>query len=383
MNILVICNYGLYEDLGSSFVHSQIREYAALGHHVRVIIPNGVAKKGRNGGHFERPLLISQADGVELYDLRYVTLSVYGKRHFNTASACAAIRLQWDRIFGDFQPDVIHAHTFGLESEIGVWLKAKLGCPVVVTTHGSDTTILVNKGRLKELYHYCEGIDVAIAVSNTLENRLRKCGTPTEIRTIHNGFHDEGIDPYTEKVSCSCLQVSHLIELKQVPVTIRAFQKIYKQYPQARLTIIGQGTERAALEKLCSELQISEAVTFTGQLPHREVLEHMSKTQFYIMPSVREGFPVSYLEAMGMGCVIVGTATEGISEIVDHEVNGFLVQPGDFDSIAEHVISCIADPVRSNKIAAAGNQTAQQLSWRSNAQQYIALFQELTAGKTT
>ena len=84
MNILVVSEFGLYGELSCSFVHSQTREYAAQGHRVRVIIPNGVGKVGRNGGRIEKPLLISQIDGVELYDLRYVTLSKYGSKYFNT-----------------------------------------------------------------------------------------------------------------------------------------------------------------------------------------------------------------------------------------------------------------------------------------------------------
>lgn len=381
MNILVVCNYDLYQNLTYSFVHSQIREYAALGHRVRVIIPVAMGKKARNGKRFDKPLLISQADGVEMYDLRFASLGKYGRKTFNQSSAFATVRLLWNRLLRDFQPDVIHAHTFGMDSQMGAMIKKRLGCPLVVTTHGSDTTVLVNEGRFAELRHYCENVDIVVAVSKALEGRLRRCGTQTEIRTIHNGYNNEGILHNAEKVSCSCLQVSNLIELKQVPVTIRAFEKIYRQYPQARLTIIGRGPERGALEKLCNDLQISDVVTFTGQLQHPEVMERMSKTQFYIMPSVREGLPVSYLEAMGMGCVAVGTATEGISEIIDHEVNGFLVQPGDYDAIANHVCSCIENPAKASGIAAEGNMTAQQLTWRHNAQKLLDVFQELAARK--
>jgi glycosyltransferase involved in cell wall biosynthesis len=171
--------------------------------------------------------------------------------------------------------------------------------------------------------------------------------------------------------------VSNLIELKQIPVTIRAFEKIHQKYPQARLTIIGRGPDRAVLEKLCDDLKIADVVTFMGQVQHQEVLAHMSKSQFYIMPSVREGLPISYLEAMSMGCVVVGTATEGIAEIIDHGKNGFLVQPGDYESIANDVCACIDDPVKACTIAQEGNKTAQLLTWQHNAQKLVELFEKL------
>lgn len=377
MNILVVCNYDLYQNLTYSFVHSQIREYVKLGHRVRVIIPAAMGKKARNGRRIDKPLLISKADGVEMYDMRFLSLAKYGRKRFNEASAFATVKLLWNWLFKDFKPDVIHAHTFGQDSEMGVMIKNRLGCPLVVTTHGGDTTVRVNNGELDKLHKFCEHVDVVVAVSKALEGRLRTCGTETEIRTIHNGFHDEGITDSVEKVPCSCLQVSNLIELKQIPVTIRAFAKIHKKHPQARLTIIGRGPDREMLEKLCGELGISDVVTFTGQLQHHDVMEHMSRTQFYIMPSVREGLPISYLEAMGMGCVIVGTATEGIAEVVDSEVNGILVQPGDYDTIAARVCACIEDPAKAERIAGAGRKTAQNMTWNHNAQKLLALFQEL------
>ena len=313
--------------------------------------------------------------------MRFLSLAKYGRKFFNDTSALATVRLQWNRIFKDFQPDVVHAHTFGLDSMLGVMIKKRVGCPLVVTTHGGDTTVRVNEGELDLLRSYCEDVDVVVAVSKALESRLRVCETKTEIRAIHNGFHDEGITDCVEKVPFSCLQVSNLIELKQIPVTIRAFEKIHRQYPQARLTIIGRGPDRQMLEELCEELKISDAVTFTGQLQHPEVMAHMAKTQFYIMPSVREGLPISYLEAMGMGCVIVGTATEGIAEVVEDGVKGFLVQPGDFETIAHQVCDCIANPEKMQKIAREGKKTAENMTWNHNAQKLLALFEELSERK--
>ena len=248
---------------------------------------------------------------------------------------------------------------------------------MVVTTHGGDTTVRVNNGEQNKLYRYCEHVDVVVTVSKALEGRLRTCGTETEIRTIHNGFHDEGITDAVEKVPYSCLQVSNLIELKQIPVTIRAFEKVYRKHPEARLTIIGRGPDREMLENLCKELGIFDVVTFTGQLQHADVMAHMSRTQFYIMPSVREGLPISYLEAMGMGCVIVGTATEGIAEVVENGINGILVQPGDYENIAAQVCSCLENPAQAASIAEAGRKTAQRMTWNHNAQKLLALFQEL------
>lgn len=378
MKILVVAQH--QHDGGSPtaiFIHDQMKEYVRAGHEVRVIAPVGIAKPDWFDDRFSLRTKKCVIDGIPHVFPRYLTLSRFGAKHINTPSAVYVVKKQLPDLLDGFQPDIIHAHVLGFGSCIGAALKEMLDCPLVVTTHGSDTTIPVNTGRTADLYRWCKDADVVVAVSKALEERLRQSKTETEIKVIHNGYYDEGITGDVTKEACSCLQVSNLIELKQIPVTIRAFEKIHQQHPQARLTIIGKGPDRAVLERLCEELNISDVVTFTGQLQHHEVIAHMAKTQFYIQPSVREGLPISYLEAMGMGCVIIGTATEGISEIVNHGVNGFLIQPGDYEAIAEHVCACIVDQERTNLLAEQGKKTANLLTWQHNAQKLVNLFEEL------
>ncbi len=147
MNILVVCHFGLYQDLTASFVHNQVKAYVTLGHQVRVIIPFPLGKRltfsEADGNTFMKR---GTADGVKLYYLRFLSLSNFGRRCFNTPSAIAAVRLHLSTVLEDFEPDVIHAHTLGLDSSIGAWLKERLHVPLVVTTHGSDTFVPFNKG---------------------------------------------------------------------------------------------------------------------------------------------------------------------------------------------------------------------------------------------
>ena len=188
MNILAVCHYGLYQDLDASFVHNLIREYAALGHRVRVIVPIGIGKAGRNGGKLGPGLYPFEKDGVEICEVRYVTISRFGEKGFNAASAIAAIWLHRKKLLEDFTPDVIHIQTLGFDSEIGVWLKKRYGCPLVCTTHGSDTVIPLERGDAEWLRQVCDRVDQIIADSDQLRDRVKSCGTKTSARTIHCGF---------------------------------------------------------------------------------------------------------------------------------------------------------------------------------------------------
>lgn len=376
MNILVVCHYGLYTDLSASFVHNQVKAYAALGHRVRVIIPVAIGKK-LTGQRIGPSLSVRKEGGAELYYLRFLSLSNYGEKRFNASSAIAALRPKLGKILDGFQPEVIHAHTLGFDSGIGVWLKEQLGCPLVVTTHGSDTSIPMEQGKGAEMKALCDRADRVVSVSSALGGKLRACGTNTPITTILNGFALEHLPKDCAKQSLTVLQVGNLLKQKRADVTLRAFARTRQTHPEAGLTIIGQGPERSALESLCEELDVTDAVRFTGRIPNQKVLSEMAKAQFFIMPSVREGFGIVYLEAMACGCITIGTEGEGIADLIVSGENGFLVPPDDPDAIVRVIEWCIEHPEESAAIAERGRQDALGLTWGKNAETYIRLFEEI------
>lgn len=381
MNILVVCHYGLYENLSFSFVHNQLREYAKLGHQVRAIIPIGWGKTGRDGKKLGKTLETSQADGVTLYDLRYLTLSAYGEKRFNTRRAIGAIRSHWKTLFRDFQPDVIHAHTLGFDSSIGAWLKQKLGVPLVVTTHGSDTAKPLAQGQHALLKDCCDRADAVAAVSSVLAEKLRACGTTTRLETILNGFVPRIIPENSQRQALRMIQVCNLIPLKRVNITIGAFAALQKKHPDMELVIIGQGALRAELEALCQEYKVSSSVRFLGQLPNDAVFRELCQSTFFVMASKPEGFGIVYLEAMAAGCVTIGTEGEGIADIIRSGENGFLVPADNPDAIVRVIEDCLADPRKSAAIAAVGQASSRNLTWEVNAKQYLRLFTELTQAK--
>lgn len=381
MNILVVCPYGLYSDLSFSFVHNQIREYAKLGHRVRALILNGLGKTGYNGARVFPLVGEAAADGVELRYVRYLTASKYGEKRFNTQMAIAAIAAQEKRLLGDFRPDVIHTQTLGFASDIGAWLKVKYGCPLVVTTHGTDMFHPIQCGNGLYLRRQAEKADTVIAVSSLLRNTLRKTGIDGDIRIILNGFRTDGVcDPKDER-GISLLQVGFMIPRKKGDVTLRAFSLIRRKYPDAVLTFVGDGPERKHLEVLAQELDVRDSVHFLGKLPNPDTLAQMAKAKFFVLPSIDEAFGIVYSEAMASGCLTIGTEGEGIEDLIRHGENGYLVPADDPQAIAQVVDACVRAPEKARIVAGQGRQDALELTWERNAGQYLALFRELTGGK--
>lgn len=381
MNILVVSHYGIYSDFSISYVHAQAAAYAALGHRVRVIVPVAFGKRDRDGKRFSSAVVCRDKDGVELLDLRFFSLSRYGEKHFNTISAIAALQCNFSKLLKDFSPDIIHAHTLGFDSKLGAWLKRKLHCPLVVTTHGSDTSIPVEQGRLNELKDACADADTVVAVSSKLAQKLRTCGTTVPVTSILNGFRLGYLPEAPEKDPATMVQVSNLNAQKRIDMSIRAFAMLKATNPAMTMTIIGHGPERENLEKLCAELGVSDCVRFLGQIPNNQVLQQLARTQFFVMPSVREGFGIVYLEAMASGCITIGTEGEGIADLIHSGENGFLVPPEAPASIAAIIENCLNDAENAQRIAQNGKQAALALTWEKNARQYLALFQQITQKK--
>lgn len=378
MNILVVAHYQNDGSPTAIFIHAQVLAYQRLGHSVRVAVPIAFGKRDIHGRRLVSGVHREEIDGVPHYFIHHLSLSRYGEKHFNTASAIRLFRTNLQTILDGFAPDVIHAHTLGFDSEIGAWLKGRLGVPLVVTTHGSDTSIPIERGSGADLKPLCDCADTVVAVSSALEEKVRSCGTGAPISVILNGFDLQAL-PEEEggERGHTFIQVGSLQEQKRVHVTIRAFARLREQYPDSCLTLVGSGPDRVRLEALCGKLGVSGSVRFLGMIPNREVLSEMSKTRFFILPSVREGFGIAYLEAMACGCVTIGTEGEGIADLIVSGENGFLVPPDDPDAIVRTVKWCLEHPDEASAIAERGRQAVLGLAWEENAGHYINLFKEL------
>ena len=377
MKILVVAQHQHDGSPTAIFIHDQAKEYFRAGHEVLVIAPVGIAKPDWKGDRFSLRTKSCMIDGIRHVFPRYLTLSRFGARHINTPSAVFLVKKQLKALLNGFQPDVIHAHVLGFGSNIGAMIKEELGCPLVVTTHGSDTVLPLERGDADLLKTWCDSADVVTTVSKKLKERLLTCGTQTEVCVIPNGYVPharpaDGTQPLTELI-----QVGNLIPSKRVEGTIRAFAKLHEKWPDMNLTVVGQGELRAGLEDLCDELGVQDCVRFLGQIPNGEVFHRMCEAGFFVMVSKPEGFGIVYLEAMAAGCVTIGTEGEGIADLIVSGENGFLVPADDPDAIADVIGQCMAEPQRAKEIARRGREAAQNLTWENNAQQYVKLFQKL------
>lgn len=358
------------------FVHEQVKAFHKLGHHVRVISFLAIGKAGYTSKHFGLNVVRHVAEGIPIFYIRFFSLSRFGQYGFNSVSAYYALLYAYNTVFSDFKPDIIHAHKIDFEGSIAVRLGAEMAVPVVVTTHGSDAMRPIACGKSQYIKRVCDLANHVVCVSSMLLSQLQQIGIKGNISVIRNGCSVENIKS-AEKRALSFIQVSNLIKQKNADITIKAFAQISAVYPLASLAIIGSGPEESALRNLAAELGITDRVCFLGQIENELVLQKMAETEFFVMPSVREGFGIVYIEAMASGCVTIGTQGEGISDLMISGENGILVPPNDVGAIVKEVLRCIEDKAYAASLATAGREVALSLTWAKNATQYLSLFQGL------
>jgi len=152
------------------------------------------------------------------------------------------------------------------------------------------------------------------------------------------------------------LFVGRLAAIKGVPLLIDAFAELKKTHQDARLTLIGDGPDRAELEARAERLALGTSVTFTGYLPQEGVSNVMEQADVFVLPSFAEGVPVVLMEAMASRLPVVATRVAGVQELVEHGMSGIVIPPGDRDALVAGMTSLLEDPALCARMGAKGRE---------------------------
>lgn len=147
--------------------------------------------------------------------------------------------------------------------------------------------------------------------------------------------------------------VGRLAAVKGVAVLLHAFARIRADHPDAELVLIGDGTERARLEALATELGLEKSV-FLGSKTQDEVAEELSKSDLFVLASFAEGVPVVLMEAMASGLPVVTTRIAGIPELVEEGTHGLLVSPSAGEELEQAIRRLLDDPEKRQLMGQAG-----------------------------
>ncbi len=148
--------------------------------------------------------------------------------------------------------------------------------------------------------------------------------------------------------------VGRLDAVKGVPLLLDAFAGVIAKHPDAHLSIIGDGPDRAALEAQASLGGLTDRVTFLGYRPQDEVAGLLQTADMLVLPSFAEGVPVVLMEAMASRIPVIASQVAGVAELVSDGESGFVIPAGDLETLTERLDRLLSDPALCARMGAAG-----------------------------
>jgi len=242
--------------------------------------------------------------------------------------------------------DLIHSHGYKGNILLGLIPKKLRKIPLIATLHGWTNTGYFNKMKVYEWLDRksLNFIDSVVAVNKAILSNSKfnnyKC---INREVINNGIPPIDFDKTFHSPSDPILRfctngfiigsIGRLSPEKGYTVLIEAFHKLVKKGLEAKLVIIGEGTEKKTLENLITKLKIDEFVLLPG---YREKARmYIPLFNLFTLSSLTEGLPITLLEAMQAGTPIVSTEVGGVPEVLDHGQAGILVKPSDAQALTD------------------------------------------------
>lgn len=163
------------------------------------------------------------------------------------------------------------------------------------------------------------------------------------------------------------LYVGRLNALKGVHVLIEAFSKVYQQFPNTRLIIAGSsffgGAAKTPYEASLVALAqpIAEAIIFTGFILHEQLKYLYSAADIVVLPSVwQDPCPLVALEAMASGTCLIATQAGGVVEVLQHQINGWLVPPNDVEALRIAIDELVNNSAKRSEIGQQARKLIEQ-----------------------
>ncbi|AMV27732.1 Putative glycosyltransferase EpsF [Gemmata sp. SH-PL17] len=299
------------------------------------------------------------------------------------------------RALTELKPDVVHTHQIGAAWYLGQAARGLGIAPVLHTEHGNEFArytgwwknlkirlFLLQAARLVERF-CCVSEEIAGAVTKwrtvprakveVVPNGIPTGPTPNELSPA-SVRAAQGIPEGALVIGT----VGRMAEVKRQDLLLRAVAELRQTVPNVHALLVGDGDQRAKLQKLAGELVIADRVHFAGYQASPE--HYLRAMDVFALTSRSEGFPVSLLEAWLAGLPTVCSAVGGIPTIVTHDVNGLLFPSGDEGALVKSLLRVLNDSDTRIRLGRAGNQVVhERYSLDRMATEYETRYRSLIA----
>ena len=296
----------------------------------------------------------------ELIDME-VSVKILGMKSYYNPLRVAAL----SQLMRKEKIEILHTHGY-FASTFGR-LAAILARVPIIITHVHSTYYGYSKRNLLIERFLSFFTDKIVCVSMAVQKFVLEVEGINEKKTlvIYNGVEDLGVREAKSEVSRKSfgisdsdivvITVASLTPHKGHSVLIDAMHILSQEYQSLRFLIVGDGPLRNDLAEYVKRLGLSQNIIFTGL--RKDIYSLLRLSDIFVLPSLeREGLGIAMIEAMACGLPVIGTRLGGIPELIEENVNGFLVTPGNPEELAVAVEKLISDKTARERMGRMGRR---------------------------
>ena len=183
--------------------------------------------------------------------------------------------------------------------------------------------------------------------------------------------------PQTERtttIAPKFISIRHLEPLYNIPCVLQAYEQVLKHYPEATLDILGQGSQRAELEAYVQEHKLTR-VRFVGQVPNEKIYDYLANASIMLSASQADNMPVSLLEAMNAGLLVISSGVGGVPYIIEDGETGLLFESGNANELADKMKWALENPEVINNMIMTAQKEVQKYSWDKVKLQLLKIYE--------
>ncbi len=330
---------------GSGVVATELgQELAARGHDVHFITYAPPIRMNLDNPriHFHEAAVVS----YPLFDHSPYTLSL-------------AVKML--EVFEAESLDILHVH-YAIPHSVSALLARQMAAPrrlpFITTLHGTDITLVGNNPNFLPITRYSiEQSDGVTSISRYLLDRtLVDFGIKRPIEVIPNfvncDLYHRADNPGMRALWAPdgepiLMHLSNFRPVKRILDAVEIFAMVRARM-KAKLVMIGDGPDRPAAEAMARTRDIEDDVIFLGK--QNDVIAKLGLADLFLLPSRLESFGLAALEAMACEVPVIATNVGGLPEVVEHGVDGYLVEPGDVQQAGRYAIELLSRADRGREM---------------------------------
>lgn len=294
----------------------------------------------------------------------------------NDLKTLVAVRRAVTALKRELKPDITHLH-FGATSYVHVQTRTAVRTPTLTTVHAPLESSMGEGSLLRKVVAASQAVNAVSAHGHQLLRRAFP-EAADRLSFVYYGLAPsaqsaiEVIPPSFDEPLILCL--GRLAPQKGFDLAVKAFARVERTLPRARLMVVGEGVEEAALKQLAESLGIAAKVDFTGPVAPQDVYGVINKATMLLLPSRFEGLPLVALQAAKMQRPIISSDVDGLPELVVDQESGLVLRDNNELELAKAILFMVQNPQKSIGM---GKAVAQRFEERFGFDQCVARYERL------